>query len=362
MQEHIEKINELKSKIEGIERKLDIEKLREQLLALSEESKNPELWKDGDRARKVMKELSDVEEQISSIERVKKELNDLGELASIVDEGGEEMVLEFLTSLDRVEKEIDRFETRVYLSGKYDSKGAILSVHAGMGGTEAMDWASMLLRMYQRYCEREGWKTDLIEESQGEEAGIKSATLMINAPFAYGYLKNESGVHRLVRLSPFNADSLRQTSFAGVEVIPVMDESEDDIDIKDEDIEFDAFRSSGAGGQNVNKLSTAVRIRHIPTGLVVECQTQRTQEQNRKIALSLLKAKLWEIEEKKRKAEVESIKGEHKIAGFGNQIRSYVLHPYKQVKDNRTDMESKEPDKVLDGEISEFINAMLKKS
>jgi len=217
----------------------------------------------------------------------------------------------------------------------------------------------MLFRMYTRFLEAREWSWKLINESLGEEAGIKSATILISTPNAYGFLKREAGVHRLVRLSPFNADNLRQTSFAAVEVIPIMDEKED-VDIKSEDLEINFFRSSGPGGQNVNKLSTAVRLKHKPTNIIVECQTQRYQEQNRKLALKLLRAKLWEREEKERQKEISKVKGKHQTPGWGRQIRSYVLHPYKQVKDLRTQAESADPNSVLDGKLDQFIEAELK--
>jgi peptide chain release factor 2 len=222
-----------------------------------------------------------------------------------------------------------------------------------------MDWAEMLLRMYLRYAERMGWKTDVVDQTKGEEAGVKSVTVQVYGTYAYGYLKGEVGVHRLVRQSPFNADKLRQTSFAEVEVLPEVEEAAG-VEIKDDDLEWEFFRSSSQGGQNVQKVSTAVRIHHKPTGIIVTCQSQRFQEQNRKIALGLLRAKLWVLAEARVKAQEKELKGEHKTTGWGNQIRSYVLHPYKMVKDLRTQVESSNPDKILDGELDLFIAAELK--
>ncbi|HVX92783.1 MAG TPA: peptide chain release factor-like protein, partial [Candidatus Dojkabacteria bacterium] len=237
---------------------------------------------------------------------------------------------------------------------------AILSIHAGQGGTEANDWAEMLMRMYVRFCERMGWKCQIVHMVQGTEAGISTVTLNISGPFAFGKLKRESGTHRLVRQSPFNAQSLRQTSFAGVEVMPVISEEDNEIVIRDEDIDFKAVRASGAGGQHVNKTSSAVQITHIPTGISVHSSEQRDQFQNKKAALAILKAKLWQIEEDKRAEEMARIKGVHKIAGWGNQIRNYVLHPYKLVKDLRTGVETSNPEAVLDGDLEAFIDAQVR--
>lgn len=346
-------------KIKNLKEKLNIKDLKEKLLKLQKQSTDPSLWENENKAKKTLQDLSHTQgilDDISSVEQDAKDLSGLLELQK--DQDDETLTKEVDILQEKLVKKIKDLELQTYLSGKHDPLGAIISIHSGQGGTEAMDWAAMLLRMYQRYLDIKGWKWQLVDESSGEEAGIKSATIMVNAAYAYGYLKGEAGTHRLVRLSPFNADNLRQTSFAGVEVTPVI-EDEALANIKNEDLDIEFFRSGGPGGQNVNKLSTAVRLKHNPSGVIVECQTQRTQEQNRKIAMQILISKLEKLEEEKRQQELQNIKGTHHVPGWGQQIRSYVLHPYKQVKDHRTKVESQDPDAVLDGSLDIFIEAEL---
>ncbi len=349
-----QRIEDLAEKYAEFLNSVNLDGKKENYGKLEGESTDPSLWNDQEKAKNTLRKFADLKKEIEEIESLGDEINTLKELCTMEDLS-EELEKEVL----KAEKTFQKLTLSSFLSGKYDKNNAIVSIHAGQGGTEAMDWSSMLLRMYLKYCENKGWETSVIDMTSGEEAGIKSVTFKVVGHYAYGYMKGEAGAHRLVRQSPFNADKLRQTSFSLVEVLPEIEDVDSDTILKEEDIEVQFFHSSSQGGQNVQKVSTAVRLTHKPTGIVVTAQAERFQEQNRKNAMNLLRAKLWALEQEKALAEKRAIKGEYRPAGWGTQIRSYVLHPYKMVKDLRTEVETSNTEAVLDGDLDMFVEAEL---
>lgn len=323
---------------------------------LETQSANPNLWNNPDNARQVMRRLTSLQEDISYWTQLRQQVVDTIELEAL---GDEDFVTELESETVRLESELDQAEFRLMLSGSYDRGNAILAIHAGAGGTDSQDWANMLLRMFLRWAEKRNFKAEVLDSMEGDGAGIKSVTVGINGQYAYGYLRSERGVHRLVRLSPFDAAHRRHTSFALVEIWPDL-EKEAEIAIDPKDLQVDTYRASSAGGQHMQKNDTAVRITHLPTGLVVACQNERSQGQNRETALRILRARLIQMQEEEHRKQINALKGEHVDAGWGNQIRSYVLHPYQMVKDHRTDHETGNVQAVLDGDLDLFMEAYLR--
>lgn len=321
----------------------------------------PDFWQDTESAKAVSKQYDDLKKEAATWQQLTDSLAELLELSKIFDSSGEmdEQQKELEDKLNQLQSQYDSLQFAVLFSGKYDKENAVLAIHAGTGGVDAMDWASMILRMYLRFCERHGFTTKIIDETAGGEAGIKSVTIEVTGRYAYGWLKAEGGVHRLVRISPYDAEKMRHTSFALVEVLPELDEVEE-IQINDEDIKVDVFRAGGHGGQSVNTTDSAVRLTHLPTGIQVKCQNERSQLQNKTKALKILKSKLLQYYQEEAGQKKEKIKGEYRQAQWGNQARSYVLQPYRLVKDHRTDYETADTERVLNGELDDFIEAYLK--
>ncbi len=338
----------------------DLPEKQKQIAALEKESTAPSFWNDAQTARTKMQRLSALQAEAERWETLLREIEDTHGLIELsLEEAGPEEEAEFTAEVERLSQQLERMEFLLVLSGPHDADDAVLSISAGAGGTEAQDWVEMLLRMYLRWAENRRYKTEILDQLEGDGAGLKSVTVLVRGEYAYGYLKAERGVHRLVRISPFDANSRRHTSFALVEVIPDI-KGDIDIQLNPDELEIGVYRSSGAGGQHMQKNSTAVRIKHLPTGIVVTCQNQRSQTQNKETALRVLKGRLYELEQQRRHEEQAKLKGEHVDAGWGNQIRSYVLHPYKMVKDHRTNYEVGNAEAVLDGRLDDFMQAFLK--
>jgi peptide chain release factor 2 len=348
----------LEERLAELEDFFDVEGLRRTSASLSEKMSRPDFWDDQEEARQVTSEFSRVEGRLRLLDGLRARLLDTEELLELSD-GDQEILGEVAEELRRVETALEEQEVARLFSGEYDEGAAILTINSGAGGVEAQDWAEMLARMYRRWAERRGYSLEVIEYTLGEEAGIKSATYSIAGEHAFGLLSAERGVHRLVRISPFDASSRRHTSFASVAVAPVIDEAVA-VDVDEKDLKVDTYRASGAGGQHVNKTDSAVRITHLPTGIVAQCQNERSQHQNREVAMRVLRARLFEREQERREQEIAAQSGEKADVGFGSQIRSYVLHPYKMVKDLRTGVETSDVERVLDGDIDVFIYAYLK--
>ncbi len=353
------KLNEFEAPLEKIKVSLDLDNKSKRIEELEAEMEAPGYWDDPDRSQKGMKELKDLKDAFEEYNGLKNGMEDARTLIEMADEENDtSLVPDVAAEVEALEEKLEKLRIKTLLSGEYDKDNAILTLHAGAGGTEACDWCNMLYRMYTRWAETEGYSIQTLDTLEGDEAGFKSVTIQVNGENAYGHLKSEHGVHRLVRISPFNAAGKRQTSFVSCDVMPDIEEDVD-IEINDDDIRIDTYRSSGAGGQHINKTSSAIRITHFPSGIVVQCQNQRSQHQNKDKAMQMLKAKLYLKRQEENAAKESGIRGDVKDINFGNQIRSYVLQPYTMVKDHRTNKEIGNAQAVLDGNLEPFIDAYL---
>jgi peptide chain release factor 2 len=359
-EEEATKIETCLSRLDDLRNALNVEKVQADIAQLETEMAVQGFWDDPDAAQGVVQKMKQLKNTIEAPQALHAELEDAQVLIEMArEEGDESMSDEIAGTAEQMEEKLLEVELSCMLNDPRDAKNAIVSIHPGAGGTESCDWAGMLYRMLIRFCERREFKVDILEHQDGEEAGIKSVSFQVSGPLAYGYLKSEAGVHRLVRISPFDAQSRRHTSFAAVEVLTEIDDNIE-IELRDEDIRMDVFRASGAGGQHINKTSSAVRLTHAPSGIVVSCQMGRSQHKNKEVAIKMLKAKLYDIEMQKKQEELDAQRDGHQDVAWGNQIRSYVLHPYQMIKDHRTNVETGNVDKVLDGYLEPFTEAYLK--
>ncbi len=360
MENLIKKIEELRERVLKTMRLLDIDRKKEQAYELKLEMNKAGFWDNQKKAVEVSQQAEELNKEVEEWESLRQEIRDLEELVAEAQRESDKSVAEMANEqYSELKKKYEQLEFYVLFSDEHDAGNAILSIHAGTGGVDAQDWSQILERMFLRFVDKRGWKTEIIDRTVGNEAGIKSMTLRVKGRWAYGYLKSESGVHRLVRISPFDAEAMRHTSFALIEVIPELPEAHE-IDIKDSDLNIDVFKSSGPGGQGVNTTDSAVRMKHIPSGIMVTCQNERSQHQNKETALKILKSKLFKLELEKKESEERKLKGEAQKAEWGKQIRSYVMQPYKMVKDHRTKCETQEIDKVLDGDLERFLDSYLR--
>jgi peptide chain release factor 2 len=360
MENLLKNLEELRERFLKIKGSLDIDSLKQEKKYKQRLMNEPDFWNDRNKAVEISKRAEELNSEINKWEDIEKEITELEELVAMAARENDTSFEEDAHKrYDRLKKKFQELEFRTLFSGEYDKNSAIVSIHSGAGGVDAQDWAEMLERMYLRFAEKKGWRTKILDRSLGGEAGLKSSTISVKGDWAYGYLRSETGVHRLVRISPFDAEGMRHTSFAMVEVIPEIPMDDDNIDLKDEDIKVDTYGSSGPGGQSVNKTESAVRFTHIPTGIVAACQNHRSQHQNREDAMQLLRAKLHQKEVQERKEKQEEMRGDIPSAEWGRHIRSYVLHPYNLVKDHRTGQETNDTNSVLEGDIEDFVEAYL---